>query len=99
MVDAKPGEVQAAAKEVTAIFLVGWGIGGLIFGALGGAINVITRLPSNDFHVKALASYAGPDNAWIAGASISGPICAPGASPGATARACSAWLSPVFISS
>ena len=35
MVDAKPGEVQAAAKEVTAIFLIGWGIGGLIFGALG----------------------------------------------------------------
>jgi len=27
--------VQAMGKEVTAIFLVGWGIGGLIFGALG----------------------------------------------------------------
>lgn len=35
MPDAKPGEVQAVGKEVTAIFLVGWGIGGLIFGALG----------------------------------------------------------------
>src|SRR5690349_313494 len=27
--------VQAMGKEVTAFFLVGWGIGGLIFGALG----------------------------------------------------------------
>ena len=35
MVDAKPGEIQAAGKEVTAIFLIGWGIGGMIFGALG----------------------------------------------------------------
>jgi MFS family permease len=31
----EPGVIQAAGKEVTAIFLVGWGIGGLIFGALG----------------------------------------------------------------
>jgi MFS family permease len=29
------GIVQARGKDVTAIFLVGWGIGGLIFGALG----------------------------------------------------------------
>jgi MFS family permease len=29
------GEVQATGKEVTAMFLVGWGVGGLIFGALG----------------------------------------------------------------
>ncbi len=29
------GEVQAAGKQVTAIFLVGWGIGGMIFGSLG----------------------------------------------------------------
>jgi MFS family permease len=29
------GTIQATGKEVTAIFLVGWGIGGLIFGALG----------------------------------------------------------------
>lgn len=35
IVDAKPGEIQAAGKEVTAIFLIGWGIGGMIFGALG----------------------------------------------------------------
>jgi MFS family permease len=29
------GEIQAAGKQVTAIFLVGWGIGGMIFGPLG----------------------------------------------------------------
>jgi MFS family permease len=29
------GVVQATGKEVTAVFLIGWGIGGLIFGALG----------------------------------------------------------------
>jgi MFS family permease len=28
-------DIQAAGKQVTAIFLIGWGIGGLIFGALG----------------------------------------------------------------
>ena len=27
--------MQATGKDVTAMFLVGWGIGGLIFGALG----------------------------------------------------------------
>jgi MFS family permease len=33
---AEPGaDVQAMAKSVTAVFLVGWGIGGLVFGALG----------------------------------------------------------------
>jgi MFS family permease len=30
-----PGVVQAMGKDVTAIFLLGWGIGGLVFGALG----------------------------------------------------------------
>jgi MFS family permease len=35
MAGQEPGAIQAAGKEVTAIFLVGWGIGGLIFGALG----------------------------------------------------------------
>jgi MFS family permease len=30
-----PGVVQATGKQVTAMFLVGWGIGGMIFGALG----------------------------------------------------------------
>jgi MFS family permease len=33
--DTPTGEVQAVGKEVTAVFLIGWGIGGLIFGALG----------------------------------------------------------------
>lgn len=32
---ASSAEVQAFGKEVTACFLVGWGIGGMIFGALG----------------------------------------------------------------
>ena len=49
---------------------------GTLYGknTLGGAINVITRMPSNVTEVKGVASYAGPDNAWTAGASISGPI-------------------------
>ncbi len=29
------GDVQAMGKEVTALFLIGWGVGGIIFGALG----------------------------------------------------------------
>lgn len=29
------GDVQAMGKDVTALFLIGWGIGGLVFGALG----------------------------------------------------------------
>lgn len=33
--DTPMGEIQATGKEVTAVFLVGWGVGGLIFGALG----------------------------------------------------------------
>ena len=33
--DTLPGAIQVMGKEVTAMFLVGWGIGGLIFGALG----------------------------------------------------------------
>jgi iron complex outermembrane receptor protein len=49
---------------------------GTLYGknTLGGAINVVTRAPSNDFEGKVLASYAGSDNAWFAGGSISGPI-------------------------
>src|SRR6186997_2096123 len=35
MVGTEEGVVQATGKEVTAVFLIGWGIGGLIFGALG----------------------------------------------------------------
>jgi MFS family permease len=29
------GDIQVLGKQVTALFLVGWGIGGMIFGALG----------------------------------------------------------------
>jgi iron complex outermembrane recepter protein len=49
---------------------------GTLYGknTLGGAINVITRQPGNEFEGKVIASYAGPDNAWTAGGSISGPI-------------------------
>lgn len=35
MPDAESGVVQSTGKEVTAVFLIGWGVGGLIFGALG----------------------------------------------------------------
>lgn len=35
MPGAEPSVVQSTGKEVTAVFLIGWGIGGLIFGALG----------------------------------------------------------------
>jgi MFS family permease len=35
MPDADVGVVQATGKEVTAVFLIGWGVGGLVFGALG----------------------------------------------------------------
>src|SRR4051812_17079279 len=34
-IGATPNDIQAFGKEVTAWFLIGWGIGGLIFGALG----------------------------------------------------------------
>lgn len=49
---------------------------GTLYGknTLGGAINVITRQPGNEFEGKVIASYAGPDNAWTAGGSVSGPI-------------------------
>src|SRR3954471_18167411 len=33
--DKLPADVQAFGKVVTAFFLIGWGIGGMIFGALG----------------------------------------------------------------
>lgn len=35
MPGAAPSDVQASGKVVTALFLVGWGIGGMVFGALG----------------------------------------------------------------
>ena len=49
---------------------------GTLYGknTLGGAISVITRQPTNELEGKVIGSYAGPDNAWTAGASISGPI-------------------------
>ena len=49
---------------------------GTLYGknTLGGAISVITRQPSNRFVVRGGGSYAGPDNAWDAFGSISGPI-------------------------
>lgn len=51
---------------------------GTLYGknTLGGAINVVTRQPSNKFEGRAGGSYAGPDNAWDAYASLSGPIVA-----------------------
>jgi iron complex outermembrane recepter protein len=49
---------------------------GTLFGnnTLGGAINVLTRQPSDDFVGKASAAYAGPDNFYSAALSASGPI-------------------------
>lgn len=49
---------------------------GTLYGknTLGGAINVITRQPSNQFEAKAIGSYAGPDDAWFVSGSVSGPI-------------------------
>lgn len=49
---------------------------GTLYGknTLGGAINVITRQPGNDLSVRASASYAGPDNQFIAAGSVSSPL-------------------------
>jgi iron complex outermembrane receptor protein len=49
---------------------------GTLYGknTLGGAINIISRAPGNDLRVHALGSYAGPDDAWTLGASVSGAI-------------------------
>ncbi len=49
---------------------------GTLFGnnTLGGAINVVTRAPTDTFSGRATATYAGPDNYQTYGASISGPI-------------------------
>lgn len=51
---------------------------GTLYGknTLGGAINVITRQPTNHLQVKGIASFAGPDHQMIMGASVSGPIIA-----------------------
>jgi len=49
---------------------------GTLYGknTLGGAINVITRQPGNDFEARGQASYAGPDDSWLVSGSISAPI-------------------------
>ena len=49
---------------------------GTLYGknTLGGAINVITRQPSNELEARGLASYAEPDNSWLVSGSVSGPI-------------------------
>lgn len=49
---------------------------GTIYGknTLGGAINVITRQPSNELTARGNFSYAGPDDSFLASASVSGPI-------------------------
>jgi len=49
---------------------------GTLYGknTLGGAINVITRAPGNDTEVRAMASYAGPDDAWLISGSLTAPI-------------------------
>jgi len=49
---------------------------GTLYGknTLGGAINVISRQPSNELRVRGMASYAGPDDSWLVSGSISGPI-------------------------
>ena len=51
---------------------------GTLYGknTLGGAINIISRQPGNELEGTLNASYAGPDDAWLASASISGPIIA-----------------------
>ncbi|HYI39246.1 MAG TPA: TonB-dependent receptor [Allosphingosinicella sp.] len=51
---------------------------GTLYGknTLGGAINVISRQPSNEVRVRGMASYAGPDDSWLVSGSISGPIVA-----------------------
>jgi iron complex outermembrane receptor protein len=49
---------------------------GTLYGknTLGGAINVITRQPSNETEARGNFSFAGPDDSILASASVSGPI-------------------------
>ncbi|RZM16455.1 MAG: TonB-dependent receptor, partial [Sphingomonas sp.] len=49
---------------------------GTLYGknTLGGAINVITRQPSNTVEARGNFSYAGPDDSFLASASVAGPI-------------------------
>jgi iron complex outermembrane recepter protein len=49
---------------------------GTLYGknTLGGAINVISRQPGNDFEGRIMGSSAGPDQSWMVAGSLSGPI-------------------------
>lgn len=49
---------------------------GTLFGnnTLGGAINIVTRQPSNEFRARFNAAYAGPDDFQQLSGSVSGPI-------------------------
>lgn len=49
---------------------------GTLFGqnTLGGAINITTRQPSDVFEGQVNATYAGPDNFYIVGGTVAGPI-------------------------
>lgn len=49
---------------------------GTLYGknTLGGAINVITRQPGNEFEGRVSGSYAGPDDQLILAGSLSGPV-------------------------
>lgn len=49
---------------------------GTLYGknTLGGAINVITRQPDNEFEGRVSGSYAGPDDQLILAGSLSGPV-------------------------
>ncbi|MEJ6011555.1 TonB-dependent receptor [Novosphingobium aquae] len=49
---------------------------GTLYGknTLGGAINVITREPTNELSGRVQASYAGPDDAWLVSGSLSGAL-------------------------
>ena len=49
---------------------------GTLYGknTMGGAINVITRVPGNELQVRGGASYAGPDDAWTVYGAAEGAI-------------------------
>ena len=49
---------------------------GTLFGqnTLGGALNITTRQPSDDFEGRIMGTYAGPDNFYTVGATVAGPI-------------------------
>lgn len=49
---------------------------GTLYGknTLGGAINVISRLPGNEVQGSVMGGYALPDDSWMISGSISGPI-------------------------